>query len=285
MKAWVSIGGETADAGLRPIHGRLVAAIALAAWAASTPFLVNSARQSPADPGELVYQEFCSACHGPSGRGGEMGATLLSALAARRSPREQTLLVTVGVVDRGMPGFGRGLSAPEIDAVVNYVRKLQGNAIRGGALTSERVAASVAERSESIQRGEALFGGKAACLDCHSVATFGGRVGPDLSRVAGRLDPSGIFESLAFPSNAIVEAFAARSVVTREGRIIRGRFRRETPDTIQLLDATGNLWTTYFKKDLESVGSKEESVMPANLLKRLMPDETKDLLAYLNSLK
>ena len=60
MKARVSMGGESAGAGRRPTLGLVVAAIALTALAVFSPIISNSVQQPPADPGELVYQEFCA---------------------------------------------------------------------------------------------------------------------------------------------------------------------------------------------------------------------------------
>jgi mono/diheme cytochrome c family protein len=82
--------------------------------------------------GAALYATACVKCHGPSGHadtpeGRAAGARDLTRDEARRmSDAEIAHQITVG---RGkMPAFGGALSEGEVEALVQYVRKLQGGA-------------------------------------------------------------------------------------------------------------------------------------------------------------
>ena len=268
--------------------GSAILAVVFAVWLTSAFILSNTPlrAQQPTYTGENLYQEYCTFCHGPKGEGSVLGADFLSPLAVRRSDRELRIAISEGRPDKGMPPFGVGFSSGEIDKVLAYVRELQGVARRSGATRSEQnKEAEPQQKSASATRGEELFRAKAGCFDCHSIYNMGGVTGPNLMKVASRLTSTEIYQSIAFPDQRIDKGFRAKTIVTQDGKTIVGRYRRETDDTIQLLNTEGNLWTTYFKKDLKSIGGEETSLMPRGLLKKLAPEEVRDLLAFLNELK
>jgi len=245
-----------------------------------------SVGQETPDPtlGRTLYQNFCVSCHGAAGEGSEMGSTLAAPSVARQSPRELATTISSGRVDKGMPAFGRGLRPAEIDAVVAYLRQIQREAAQGGG-ASAPAAESPAPAGGEPSQGERLFRGKARCAECHSVFDAGGVIGPHLTGLAERLKPGEIYEAIVFPSQRVTPGYALKEITTADGRTIRGRYRRESESTIQLLDATGELWTTYRKAELRSIKSAEGSLMPEGLLKGLADDETRDLLAFLQQLK
>ena len=110
-------------------------------------------------------------------------------------------------------------------------------------------------------------------------------IGPDLDGLAARLTSPEIYAAIAFPGSEIAEGYDAKEIVMKDGSTVRARYRRETAQSIQLLEEDGNLWRTYLKSNLTSVGSDSVSLMPDDLLSRLRPEETRALLSFLGTLK
>ena len=88
-----------------------------------------------ASQGQRQFEVFCAVCHGADGSGqsvmaGNMPAapplSLLSGPAAERTDSELLDIIANGM--NRMPGYAWALSAPERDAVVAYVRRLQQSA-------------------------------------------------------------------------------------------------------------------------------------------------------------
>lgn len=247
----------------------------------------SAAQQSPTaaaaeNPGKSLYQAFCFLCHGGRGEGGELGPSITSTKVMAATDRDLYSSIANGFVDKGMPMFGRSLTRAEIDALVVYVRELQQ---RDSSRSASRAQPSPIPAGGDVIKGEALFKGKAGCFDCHSTFFAGGTIGPDLTKVAERLNQNAIYEAVATPSKRITRDYAAKTITMKSGKTIEGIFRNETPETIQILGKDGALWTTYFKKDLASIETRKESLMPAGVLEKLSPEETKDLFAYLYALK
>jgi cytochrome c oxidase cbb3-type subunit III len=85
--------------------------------------------QTPGDPhhGAEVYATYCSACHGPEGRGGsKAGSIVNSSYLALVSDQNLRTVVIVGVPEMGAPDWrdnvpGRSMSASEISDVVAWL--------------------------------------------------------------------------------------------------------------------------------------------------------------------
>ena len=180
-----------------------------------------------------------------------------------------------------MPAFEYGLSDAEREAVIAYMRRLQGVERSGSSGKAEAVAPAPTVSSDRM-RGWRLFTRKGGCIDCHSHSTVGGILGPDLTDVAKRLSSVETYKSIAFPSKIIAQGYGAKVIVTKQGQTIQGRYRNVTPKSIQLYNPLEELWTTYFKKDLATISPVEKSLMPADLLEQLYPDEISDLISFLD---
>ena len=237
--------------------------------------------------GKEVFNLFCIGCHAPRGQGSPLGKTLLDTQAVTMNDAAMIKVITEGRPDKGMMAFGGALSEQEILNVTRYVRELQGTAPAAKAAAAEpaEAPASGAPSADLINQGEALFHNKAGCIQCHSYYNLGGFVGPELDKLALRLTPEQIHQSVAEPSAYIVDGYAAKSATTPDGDTVTARFRKETDDTVQLLLDNGDLWRTYFKDDLQSLEDIDHSIMPSEPYANLDETEQKALLAFLNSLK
>ena len=135
------------------------------------------------------------------------------------------------------------------------------------------------------RRGQAVFqGSKAACSACHAIGYLGGRVGPDLSRIASIRTERDLLEAILFPSASIVRSYEPILVATDDGRVINGLLRRSTADEVVL--ATGpNQEVRIPRERIEQVRPSTISVMPAGLDQQLTLQELADLIEFLKTRK
>ena len=131
--------------------------------------------------------------------------------------------------------------------------------------------------------GRAVFVGKGACVNCHSVENRGGSVGPDLTEIGLRRSPESLRLALVDPSAEIYEEYLTVVAVTRRGQRIEGIALNEDDLSIQLRDAAGNP-RSFLKENLKEVRREERSLMPSYASK-LSAAEIDNLVAYLRTLR
>ena len=234
--------------------------------------------------GKKTYQMFCILCHGPRGQGSPLGKTLNEGTTVSLTDDQIMKVIAKGKPDKGMMAFDTGLTPTEIRSVMEYVRELQGKTAARRVNQDTQVSAPATPAGD-IRRGEAIFNGHARCIECHSYYNMGGTVGSKLDHFATFMTADEIFKAVMAPSADITDGFAGKKIVTNDGHTFIGRFRYETDETIQLLNADGSLWTTYFKEDLESVDDLDRSIMPEGLLDGLSTEDRDALFAFLQTLK
>lgn len=103
-----------------------------AALAADTPGMTEDALLALTRDDEVVtrgtttYGQMCASCHGPDG-GGVIGPNLTDdAWIHGGTPLEIHHTVVEGVLEKGMPAWGRMLDPDDLNAVVAYVITLRG---------------------------------------------------------------------------------------------------------------------------------------------------------------
>lgn len=136
-----------------------------------------------------------------------------------------------------------------------------------------------------VRLGRAVFfGQKAVCAACHTVGKDGGKVGPELTKIAAIRSEKDLLEAVVFPSSSIVRDYEAYLVSTTDGRELTGLIVRETPEAIFLVDAERRE-TRLSRSLVESIHRSPASLMPQGMDKQLTMDEMRDLIAFLRSLK
>ena len=111
----------------------------LLAMLVSAPAL--AAKPTVPDPGAIVYQEVCQACHMANAKGAE-GAGKITGLANNSNLESADYPITVVTGGKGgMPWFRGQLTDQQIADGINYVRSHFGNRYR-----DKITAADVAER-------------------------------------------------------------------------------------------------------------------------------------------
>lgn len=134
-----------------------------------------------------------------------------------------------------------------------------------------------------IRRGLAVFNGaKAACRTCHAVGYVGGKVGPDLTKIGQIRNEKDLLESIVYPSSTFVRSYEPVNIAMRDGRVLSGIVKAETPETMTLtVNATETV--NVPKAEVDDVSPGTVSVMPAGLDKQLSAQELADLITYLRS--
>jgi len=194
------------------------------------------------------------------------------------------------------------LKADEILAVDLYLQS-QGGEPNVGALANSPYFTQMKKAAESQkaapadtfrpylkgdpEKGKMLFfdpESKAPCAKCHTVADKGGKVGPELTNVAGTRDLPYIIESVLDPSAQIASGFEPYLVVTKKGEFIGGVKKAEDEQSVTIADSEGAT-RTIPKATIEKLVQQKKSVMPDNFRELLTMDEFHDLLAFLETLK
>lgn len=155
-------------------HGpRRAAIVALvASVAVATPTAAAAQAGSEIDEGRELYEAACRSCHGPEGRGGDVGPPIADAGEAGADFQLRTGRMPLpnpqAQAERKRPAF----EDDEIDALVAYV----------GSLGGGPPIPSVDPASGDVSLGNELFVDN--CAPCHGSGGYGGAAGP------GALAPS-----------------------------------------------------------------------------------------------
>jgi cytochrome c oxidase cbb3-type subunit 3 len=226
--------------------------------------------------GKKLYAAHCAACHGQKGEGGR-GARLTT---ATRASGDDSLF---NVIQKGIPGTempAAPLKDREIRDVVVFVRGLQRD--------------STLQIATGSARGERIYR-KSGCGKCHMIGAEGGTLGPDLSSIGRRRVPDYLRRALLDPEADIPESFGQYRwtivipdnflqvrATTRDGRQITGARVNEDTFSIQVRDASGQVYS-FWKEELKELHRDwGKSPMPS-YKDKLTPAEIEDLVSYLSS--
>ena len=218
--------------------------------------------------GKRIWTTSCASCHGLDGRGGEHAPNIVSKPEALHlSNAEIFSIVRKGSPSMAMPSFGSSLDESKINAVVNYLRRLQGG-----------------QRYESppgdAQAGESLFHGKAGCAACHMAGTAGGFMGNDLTEYARAHAIEEIRDAIMNPNKDLDPHNRGAVVTTRDGQEFMGIARNEDNFSLQLQTSDGK-FHLFLKSDLQKFEYQPESLMPSDYGSRLSSAELNDLISFL----
>jgi len=233
--------------------------------------------------GESQFRANCAFCHGLGARGGGRGPDLTRA-HKRHGKTDADLFRTIndGIPGTAMPQNGTtsqgvGMTDVEIWQVISYIRSV------------EKKTSSLP--SGDAARGDKLFHGAAGCSTCHMVQGKGGRLGPDLTYVAGARSLDALVESVRFPSKRLAtgliestkefpQEYETVSVTTTDGKQFTGVTLNEDNFSVQMIDTQQQVHL-FDKEKLKSFQKSRDSLMPAYDEKTLPQPDLDDLLAYL----
>lgn len=223
------------------------------------------------EQGRVMFRGRCAVCHGIDAKGYRGTDLTTGEWMHGGSDADLYRTISRGVPGTEMPG-GPNLSDDEVWMLVAYLRSLA-----TGAPAPERGDAS---------RGEALFWAKSGtnCGQCHMVGGRGGRIGPNLSRIGSARSRAALEREIRQPGEIIPVGYEAVTVVTRDGRRIRGVRKNEDTFSIQLMTGSEEI-LSFAKRDLADVIADPQSLMPAYGPDRLPDNDLQDLIRYLRTLR
>ncbi|REJ74945.1 MAG: hypothetical protein DWQ29_16900 [Planctomycetota bacterium] len=138
---------------------------------------------------------------------------------------------------------------------------------------------AIGENQGPTEAGRAVFE-KAACAKCHRAGRVGTQVGPELTRVAERLQRKQILQAILFPSLHLNEEYPSATVLLLDGRVLVGTVTSAGPDAVSVGGLDGKR-TTVQKSEIDQVQPNRLSGMPSGLLNDLSLDEIRDLFKFL----
>lgn len=170
------------------------------------------------------------------------------------------------------------------------IRQLAAPLLKRLELDLEAQKSRLAELAPLLSGGDAahgrevFFGKKVACSTCHTVQAQGGRVGPDLSKIASIRTGRDLLESVVFPSASFARGYEPYLIRTRDGAVLDGLISRETAEAIYLYTAD-RTEKRVPRASIEVLQMGKTSIMPQGLDAQLSREELRDLLSFLLSLK
>jgi len=261
---------------------RLATAVLAAGLALAVSFAARAQTPAQANPlagdaraidgGKNIYRGRCGVCHGIDAKG-YRGSDLTTGDWVHGGSDAQ-LFTTIS---RGVPGTEMpphpNMSDDEVWMVIAYLRTLSAP----GGPPEERGDAA---------RGEQVFWAKdrGNCGQCHMVGARGGRIGPNLTRIGASRSATVLAREIRKPEDVIPVGFETVTVVTRDGRKIRGARKNEDTFSVQIMTGSEDV-LSFSKNEVEVVAEPERSLMPAYGPERISDTELVDLVRYLRSLR
>lgn len=245
-------------------------------WALCLTFLYSSltlhAQLSDAEKGAQRFMEYCAACHGADGRGGDKGPALVgSSQISNLSDSELVRIVHDGT-RAGMPPFAQ-IGEKNIAAVVQYLRSLENHGKPGPASTPEPV-------TGDIEAGRALYFGKAQCSSCHMMKGKGGFIAGSLTNYARNRAPAAVLEAITNPDTPLVPSSRVATVTTKAGNNLTGVMRNEDNFTLALQTEDGR-YHLLSKNEVSDVQYADHSLMPHDYGTKLSSKELNDIVSFL----
>lgn len=262
-----------------------MAGVLLAPWALAgdkNPFAGDA---KAAKAGEYEFRINCALCHGLGARGGGRGPDLTRAVKKHtHNDAEMFEVISNGIPGTAMPangtnGQGVGMTDEEIWQIITYIRSQEVKA----------PSTSIGNASH----GKDLFYGDGNCALCHMVDGKGGRFGPELTGVGGSRTKEAIIDSVRNPSRRLAwglteatkefpQEYESVTVVTADGKTIKGVTLNEDSFTVQIMDAGEHIHLLE-KDKLRSFQKSRESAMPKYDADVLSDKDLDDIVAFLVS--
>jgi putative heme-binding domain-containing protein len=139
----------------------------------------------------------------------------------------------------------------------------------------------ISHNADNLDNGKAAYS-KAGCTQCHRLNGAGGSVGPDLSDLNNRMNPTKILESIIEPSRTISEEYIMQQFKMSDGKIHIGKVQEETENVIKLQSISAIGASVHLAKALiDSRKKLNISNMPPGTVNTLKKEEILDLISYL----
>lgn len=265
--------------------------------------------QANIEAGRKLYLGSCSNsyCHGNAGTGG--GGPKLK----DREFTEEYLtgVISGGISGTGMPGFSRRYNQDQIAQIVAYVLSLSPNNPNLKSVnpsspgeehfgnTAPKLESPAVPVSKPPEPGESsdLMGDASSgreiffdatqtqnCRVCHTVQGIGGKVGPDLSGIAGK-SPREILRSIVAAHAEVSEKYPTIIITTTKGERVTGVKRDENEKMLRLYDTSTlpPVSRAFLKSEIAKIENLKTSSMPGDYGHRYSFKQLLDLISFLKT--
>jgi cytochrome c oxidase cbb3-type subunit III len=215
--------------------------------------------------GETIFDRTCAGCHGAGGSGGR-GPSLQRQLKHGNQASDIRAVIVNGLPG-GMPKFH--LDGDELAELVPYVQ----------SLSHGQASDALAKHGGNGAEGLKVYR-QSGCASCHKIKAEGSAIGPNLTRVGSSRSYSYLRTSVLDPSADVPEEYQTVTVVTVEGKTVRGLRVNEDSFTIQLR-LPDQSFASFNKQSLQKETVESTSFMP---VRKFNKQDLDNLLAYLASL-
>lgn len=132
-----------------------------------------------------------------------------------------------------------------------------------------------------LTAGQAVF--RRVCATCHDPQPGLQRVGPDLVTVVDQPKEQ-ILLSVLDPNREVNPKYSRVQVVTQTGQVLAGIITEESESTLTLVDSQGKSYAIA-RGDIDDLQTSPKSLMPEELNKEITPEQMRDLIAYVGTLR
>ncbi len=129
-----------------------------------------------------------------------------------------------------------------------------------------------------MERGRAIFFGKAICATCHTIGPEGGKLGPDLTSIQRDRSAHDLLEAIVYPSAGFVREYETYVIKTKSNEYT-GIIKEKAPDAI-LLGTSPQTSIRIPRSEIVSMNIINVSMMPPGLDRILSENEMADLMAF-----
>ena len=220
--------------------------------------------------GERMFRAQCGRCHGRDARGNdETGAPDLTTGQFSRASSDAGMFDVIrnGIENTAMIGISSRASDQNVWQIVSYITSLNFD-------PSDYDLPGDAARGAQVYEAE-------NCSQCHMVNGDGGRLGPDLSDIGGRLTPDEIRIALTDPNDEVEPRWWTMQITREDGSRIDGLRMNEDTFSVRIMDNDERLWQ-FLKSQVRSVERVTDSTMAAVGVSGQQLD---DLVAYVFTLR
>lgn len=249
-------------------YALLAATIAGAAAAGAQHSRSASSTEAGSRGGQQLFAVTCAGCHELDGRGGERAPNIASSKRTQQLSDDNIFrIVQDGIIGTGMPAF-HSLSGPEIHAIVQHLRVLQGKSSPKAVVGDPG-------------RGRLLFD-SVGCSDCHTMKGRGGFLASDLTSYATAHSVQEIRTAITLPDGSPDPRRRITVVTTKNGEKLVGVIRNEDNFSLQVQTRDG-AFHLLDKSELIRVEHQPGSLMPADYGTKLTATDLDDLVSFLAS--
>jgi len=203
----------------------------------------------------------------------EFAAELLTALEAKTIPTADLS----AFLARQIYAFGDAKLSARLQQVWGVIRDKKPEK-EADLAKYKNLLTSATLKAANLKNGRVLF--QKTCQNCHLLFGEGGRIGPDLTG-ANRTNLDYLLGNILDPSAEIGQDYRMSVVATDNGQIITGIILEQTPARLTI--QTEKEKVIVAATDVEAIKTSDISMMPEGQLDKLMPEEVRDLIAYLGS--